>query len=584
MKTSIKLSPVAIAIAALVAAPMAFAQVTPATGASVANAQQSYINGQNSYYNSSNDASMLGNAGMGSKGNVGVNIATGNQNQQSNAGSLAANGKTHATSTAAVSATQAQSSNYAIQMSNGSNNVTMSDNALSSASGNIGANMTSGIFNQQQNNLAVSSAKRAVSSAATTGTNQNVGQSSSTSVDNYGNEGNANNTAIGGSALSKTAGNIGVNQAAGISNQQSNSMALASVSHKTMKSDASTNTAQGQELNQAYQYNGGANAVDLTDHALAGAAGNIGVNMASGSFNQQQNSTSIASANKAGMVDSATHTHQNMALESNISSMNYGSVVGGSNETGLYGNVLSGATGNIGLNEAAGLNNQQSNSLAIATGTKSYSAVATAGTSQSMGLISSSQDPEMLGDWGWSWGWYYSGQNNAAGIGSNALQGAAGNIGVNLASGASNQQGNSTALSYVSKGKSDSLASATAAANQLSVGNMSSDTYTTDSSFINGNAAQNAKGNIGINVATGVQNQQQNGLALVSVASNHAMATASAPVNQMAAINYGSTVSSTYASSVSGNALQNASGNIGLNVAAGNGNQQSNTMAIASAQ
>lgn len=581
MKTSIKLSPVAFAIAALVAAPMAFAQVTPATGASVANAQQSQSNTQISVMNSTNDANMLGNAGAGSVGNVGVNIATGNQNQQSNAGSLAANGKTHATSTAAVSATQDQGGNLAVQMVNGSNNVTMSDNALSGASGNIGANMTSGIFNQQQNNLAVSSAKKALSSTSATSTKQSLGQNLSASVYNYGSEGNANNTAIGGSALSNAAGNVGVNQAAGISNQQSNSMALTSVSHKTSKSDASTNTAQSQGQNLAIQVVGGANAVDLTANALQGAAGNIGVNMASGSFNQQQNSTSIASAKKASTVKSATYTSQNMGNEANISTLNYGHVVGGSNETGLYGNVLSNASGNIGLNQAAGISNQQSNSLAIATGTNGYRATATAGTSQSMGGILSSQGiPVIFGPLAW----YLSYQNNAAGIGSNALQDAAGNIGVNMASGANNQQGNSTALSYVSHGRHWPSAAATAATNQLSVSNIASDTHTTDSSFINGNAAQNASGNIGINVATGVQNQQQNGLALVSVASNHAMATASAPVSQMAYANLGGTVASTYASSVSGNALQNASGNIGLNVAAGNGNQQSNTMAIASAQ
>jgi hypothetical protein len=296
MKASIKLSPVAIAIAALMAAPMAFAHVTPAVGASVDNGQQSSSNTQISVLNSTNHANMLGNAGAGSVGNVGVNIATGNQNQQSNAGSLAANGKTHATSTAAVSATQGQGGNLAVQMVNGSNNVTMSDHALSDASGNIGANMTSGIFNQQQNNLAVSSAKKAVSSTAATSTKQSLGQNLSASVYNYGSEGNANNTAIGGSSLSNAAGNIGVNQAAGISNQQSNSMALASVSKKTLKSDASTNTAQNQGQNLAIQVVGGANAVDLTANALQGAAGNIGVNMASGSFNQQQNSTSIASA------------------------------------------------------------------------------------------------------------------------------------------------------------------------------------------------------------------------------------------------------------------------------------------------
>ncbi len=154
-----------------------------------------------------------------------------------------------------------------------------------------------------------------------------------------------------------------------------------------------------------------------------------------------------------------------------------------------------------------------------------------------------------------------------------------------MASGNSNQQSNNTALSATSNANNSTTdyANATAGASQLAAGNGTMDTGVQDSATVDGNAAQNASGNIAINVVAGAQNQQENGLAMASIASPKAMGNASAPVEQVAYYNGGETVGSMYNSNVSGSALAGASGNIGLNVASGNGNQQVNTLAIASA-
>ncbi|WP_312283798.1 hypothetical protein [Candidatus Igneacidithiobacillus taiwanensis] len=436
-----KLSPIAIAVAALVAAPLAFA------GAGVSNSQTSAMNQQGSVFNATGNAVLEDNAGQNASGNIGFNIATGSQNQQANAGSLAA----------------------------------------------------------------------------------------STNVDD------------------------------------------------AAASSASINADQGELLDYAWQVMNGANAVDFIGSALAGASGNIGVNMTSGIFNQQGNNMAASSAQYSDYANASVGATQASALNLNHSNLNYGHEVGGSNETGLYGNVLQNASGNIGVNEAAGISNQQSNSLAIATAANNdhegYPIGATANVNATQSMI---MDGTTQGS-SYYWNWSYA--NNAAGLGNSALAGASGNIGVSMASGNSNQQSNNTALSATSNANNSTTdyANATAGASQLAAGNGTMDTGVQDSATVDGNAAQNASGNIAINVVAGAQNQQENGLAMASIASPKAMGNASAPVEQVAYYNGGETVGSMYNSNVSGSALAGASGNIGLNVASGNGNQQVNTLAIASA-
>ncbi|WP_031573781.1 hypothetical protein, partial [Acidithiobacillus thiooxidans] len=170
--------------------------------------------------------------------------------------------------------------------------------------------------------------------------------------------------------------------------------------------------------------------------------------------------------------------------------------------------------------------------------------------------------------------------DNNASISGNALTGASGNVGVNIASGDINQQANNTAISRSGGG---SMATAVAAAGQQMTYLDPTDTGVQDSATINGHAGQGASGNIALNVAAGAENQQQNGLAM-AVASNAAMGTATAPVEQVADFNGGNSACSDYNSTVSGYTLTGATGNISLNVASGNGNQQTNTLAIASSQ
>ncbi|WP_308390021.1 hypothetical protein [Acidithiobacillus sp. AMEEHan] len=396
------------------------------------------------------------------------------------------------------------------------------------------------------------------------------------------------NAVLGGNAAANASGNIGINVATGSQNQQANAGALASNTNidDAADSNASVNAGQLELMDYAWQVMNGANAVDFIGNALQGASGNIGVNLASGIFNQQGNNMAASSAEYSDHANASIDASQVSAINSTYSNRNYGHEVGASNETGLYGNVLQNASGNIGVNEAAGIGNQQSNSLALATAANTdhegypIGATATVSAFQGMGANQTMQGNPYAYYWQWSY------VNNTAGLGSNALEGASGNIGANMASGNSNQQSNNTALSATSNSynhqSSTDYADASAGATQMSLYNTTSDTGVQDSATVDGNAAANASGNIAINVAAGAQNQQENGLAMASIASAKAMGNASAPVEQVAYYNGGTTSGSMYNSNVSGNALAGASGNLGLNVATGNGNQQVNTLAIAS--
>ncbi|WP_166362390.1 heme utilization protein [Pseudomonas akapageensis] len=102
-------------------------------------------------------------------------------------------------------------------------------------------------------------------------------------------------------------------------------------------------------------------------------------------------------------------------------------------------------------------------------------------------------------------------------------------------------------------------------------------------------SAGGSSGNVGINVAAGDGNQQDNAAAIANAQSDASaidnsfvfgMATASARVDQYSnrnrVDNYGSTATATMSASANG-----GSGNLGVNIAGGDLNQQKNTMAIA---
>lgn len=174
------------------------------------------------------------------------------------------------------------------------------------------------------------------------------------------------------------AGNIGVNLAAGYMNMQLNSAVLASSEVTDPDAsggwaEASTTSLQAlagvgqfatpvvdQSEDETENGGGGNNFRDrnTVEGGSVSGDGNIGVNAAAGSLNQQANLMTLAVATDSALAEANAGLIQ-LALFSGVEQQDSINTVGAINITE--------ATGNIGVNMAAGVGNQQLNSLTMAT-------------------------------------------------------------------------------------------------------------------------------------------------------------------------------------------------------------------------
>ncbi|HEB55762.1 MAG TPA: hypothetical protein ENI98_05545, partial [Gammaproteobacteria bacterium] len=110
-----------------------------------------------------------------------------------------------------------------------------------------------------------------------------------------------NQATIDGYAMENTSGNVGVNMASGDNNMQANAAAIA-----TAQSDAAfvfDDPSAEVFIEQRVQGNrftssGTSNVTRLEGHAITKVTGNVGANIASGSFNLQKNDFAVSVSNK----------------------------------------------------------------------------------------------------------------------------------------------------------------------------------------------------------------------------------------------------------------------------------------------
>lgn len=169
------------------------------------------------------------------------------------------------------------------------------------------------------------------------------------------------NAGTGTNAASGVTGNLGVNIAEGIGNAQSNDVALASVDIGNVFGNAqifSSQSSGGQATVNNFKLN-----ATIGDGSLSNVSGNVGVNVASGIGNVQNNSLAgaVTTVNAAG-VDTVAMVATDSNAQTAAAQVNgrfEGSAV-------LGANALHGSSGNIGVNIAGGVGNLQHNGLAIA--------------------------------------------------------------------------------------------------------------------------------------------------------------------------------------------------------------------------
>ncbi|MEA3087561.1 MAG: hypothetical protein QOC89_5258 [Paraburkholderia sp.] len=165
----------------------------------------------------------------------------------------------------------------------------------------------------------------------------------------------------GANAANGVSGNLGINIAEGISNAQSNDTSLASVDIGNVFGNAQIFNAQSSG-GTAHINNFNLNA-SIGDGSLSGVTGNVGVNVASGIGNVQNNS----------LAGAVTTTKPANALTTAMVATDDNSQTAGMTVTGQFqgtamlgANSLANASGNIGVNIAGGAGNLQHNGLAIA--------------------------------------------------------------------------------------------------------------------------------------------------------------------------------------------------------------------------
>ena len=222
-----------------------------------------------------------------------------------------------------------------------------------------------GTINVHGDITADSAASAANSSQQNLGEGDGGGDNASLAVEDSGsNQVPAFN--VGGS------GNVGVNIAAGFANEQANSAVMAvSADNRTAalggSAAAATESLQsiqstGYENNEPGDSESSAEQPSAINNLAVGTIagnGNIGVNAAAGTFNQQANLMTLAVASDSVLAHASAGLVQT----------SYGNEIG--DQTGPNtvnaGNIGAGSSGNIGVNLAAGVGNQQVNSLTIAT-------------------------------------------------------------------------------------------------------------------------------------------------------------------------------------------------------------------------
>ena len=455
------------------------------------------------------------------------------------------------------------------------NSATINRHVLQNATGNIGVNIAGGNGNMQVNNTDVALANGALTKKTSTSSlveNTQWGNIFSFSLS----KDVTNSASASNHVLQDATGNIGLNVAAGADNMQANNTAL---SHAlgVLPSGQAAATIESAQISGPFALamaGGNNDTASLSNHVLQNATGNIGANIAAGDANMQGNNLAV-SFNRGGL--DAYAGAGSMQVAGLVGAL----TMGADNDATLSNHVLQNASGNIGVNVAAGEQNMQANGLSVATAQSVYPYSPTATTGSSIAQVGNSQNGGIIA------GSLNIGSDNDAALSNHVLQNASGNIGVNAAAGTQNMQANNVAVAMNMATSSGGVANSSIANNQNAgpFGGSLSLAGDDDASITN-HVLQNATGNVNVNVASGADNMQANGLAATD---NNAgkLATAAIDNDQGTEGFHGNRARLSFTGGSSNNAylndkvLQDASGNVGANVAAGAWNEQANNLSIA---
>lgn len=305
------------------------------------------------------------------------------------------------------------------------------------------------------------------------------------------------------------------------------------------------------------------NTAGIADEVGSEASGNLLFNVAAGDNNVQDNAAALSAADAGfafGLADAEVFVNQSGS--GNIT-MNQGVT----NDAGLGGNAFSAATGNIGVNIAAGNNNAQKNAMAASVATAAYAQASVSSNQMSAGNMTGnagslqrvddttevSLSGTMSGD---SIAMGFGGYSGSS-SGTSSSEGAAyqqDNFYADLWSGNSHPNGSQTGHADFDSQSQGAVANP----NRPGVGGLAFDLESTSD----------------------YEGTESGDLAFVEMGYTELEAALSGTVTTTRWV----AVAATNDASLSGSAFSAASGNIGVNVAAGTGNLQANSLSMAVAQ
>lgn len=306
------------------------------------------------------------------------------------------------------------------------------------------------------------------------------------------------------------------------------------------------------------------NDASIADDAGTEASGNLQFNVAAGDNNVQDNAAALSAADASfafGLADAEIFVNQYGAGNS---TMNYGVT----NSATMAGNAFSDASGNIGVNVASGNNNQQKNALAASVATSAY-----AQSSVSSNQISTGNNVSNLG--------YVEKYTDTVQV---ALNGTV--SGPSLGVGVGAYEGNSEG-SYAGTGNAyqqdnfylDSWNGVLDHPNGNSTGHLDMDSEIQNAVD---NPYRDGVGGIAFDTDEkgSYEGSESGELAFIELSYSDLQASLAGTVSstQWVAVDHTNTAN------LSGSAFARASGNIGVNLAAGSGNMQANSLAMAVAQ
>lgn len=305
---------------------------------------------------------------------------------------------------------------------------------------------------------------------------------------------------------------------------------------------------------------GSTNDAKVNGNAANGASGNIGANVVAGDNNAQDNAASMAAADASftfGLADSEVFVNQ-------TGQGNMTDNVGSTNSSIVAGSAFNGASGNIGLNVASGNNNAQKNSMSASVATTSYaqSSVASNQTSTGNSVVNDYYDNTYMTSVGISLSGSGSGTYSGSGTGSTTSSSTgmayqANNLYPDIwylnPSYPTNQQHGHAVTQFGHSDFDYQTQGAIQNPNRTNVGGFAFDTNS------------NSSGSLGF--------QEAGNLALNNIALSGTI--------------YYMQIQHLFESNTAqlgNNAFQGATGNIGINVASGTGNLQSNALSMAVTQ